>query len=86
MTVSEIESNRSLSAGPYDLSDDEILQKLNKGVVDEIRKMPFDIDKIHRFQIHGAQRVYALSFDRGVYDLIWWDPEHQIYPVEKKHT
>lgn len=86
MTVSEIENDRSNHSGPYDLSDERILDKLDKKVLEEINQKRINIDQIHRFTIHGSQRVYALSFTRGVYELIWWDPNHQIYPLPKKHT
>lgn len=41
-------------------------------------------EEVYRFRLSGAERVYALSFEHGVFELIWWDPHHKIYPTEKK--
>ncbi len=56
--------------------------KLDKEIVDFM--IAHDIEEIHRFRLDGKKRVYALSFNRGVFELIWWDPDHKIYPIEEK--
>lgn len=41
-----------------------------------------DRDEVHRFRLSGAARLYG--FRKGnVFELLWWDPQHQIWPTEK---
>jgi hypothetical protein len=36
-------------------------------------------------RIAGAERIWG--FKNGKYFfLLWWDPDHTVYPVEKRHT
>jgi hypothetical protein len=49
-------------------------------------KLPdrFD-DTMFRFRVAGAQRLWG--FRRAhVFHVVWWDPDHQVYPTEKAHT
>lgn len=42
-------------------------------------------DHLLSFRLSGTQRVWAIQYqDRPCF--LWWDPEHKIYPVGKKHT
>lgn len=44
-----------------------------------------DEDRITRFQLTGQQRLYG--FRRGArFYALWWDPGHDIWPSQKKHT
>ena len=33
----------------------------------------------------GKQRLWGF-LRAGVFHVLWWDPEHQIYPSWEKHT
>lgn len=33
----------------------------------------------------GAERIWGIK-DRDVLKLLWWDPEHTVYKVEKRFT
>lgn len=44
-----------------------------------------DVDSLVSLRLSGRERVWGIL--RGaILDLLWWDPEHQVYPSLKKHT
>jgi hypothetical protein len=40
-----------------------------------------DLEEIHRLRLMGKQRIWGILRD-GVFQLLWWDPEHLVYPYE----
>lgn len=44
-----------------------------------------DIEHLYSLRISSTERVWGIR-DRHVLKLLWWDPEHKVYPVDKKHT
>jgi hypothetical protein len=45
-----------------------------------------DVDELFSLRMGGAKkRIYGIR-DRGTLQVIWWDPEHEIYPTEPKNT
>ncbi len=50
------------------------------------RKLPEKFDEtMFRFRLSGEQRLWG--FRKGnVFHVVWWDPEHRVYPTEKAHT
>ncbi len=44
-----------------------------------------DIDQVWSFRVTARKRVIAL-IDDNVFNLLWWDPEHEVCPSNKKHT
>lgn len=44
-----------------------------------------DLDTLVRFRCSGPERLYG--FLRGhVFHVLWWDPEHRVWPSMKKNT
>ena len=39
-------------------------------------------DDLFRFRITGEQRLWGFRSNR-MFHVIWWDPNHQVYPTEK---
>lgn len=39
-----------------------------------------DVDCVFRFRLTGPKRLYGVQQDH-VFAVLWWDPEHKIYPV-----
>jgi hypothetical protein len=44
-----------------------------------------DIDEVFSFRLDGKKRLWGIV-ERGIFKILWWDPEHTIYPVSKSHT
>ena len=44
-----------------------------------------DAEQLYSLRITGKERVWGIR-DRHIFKLLWWDPEHEVYPVEKKNT
>lgn len=80
-TLGELRGNRNGNRyAVYDLS--ELHDKLDKSVVDLMREQYRDFEELHRFRIKAKERVYAICSDRGVFRLLFWDPKHEIYPLD----
>lgn len=44
-----------------------------------------DETKLARLRLAGAVRLYGF-LRRQVFHVLWWDPEHQVYPSRKRNT
>lgn len=82
MTMGELRGNRKGSYAVYELA--ECSSKLNKDVVRLMADKYPNFPELHRFRIGSSKRVYAVSPGRGVFELLFWDPEHEIYPTKKQ--
>jgi hypothetical protein len=45
----------------------------------------FDYDKVFSLRVGGTERIIG-TFGDGIFEVLWWDPDHQFYPSYKKHT
>lgn len=45
----------------------------------------FDVDEVYCLHLSGKERVWGIR-DLNVLILLWWDPNHEVCPSEKKHT
>jgi hypothetical protein len=39
-------------------------------------------DEIYRFRVTGEKRLWGFRAER-TFHVVWWDPEHRVYPSEK---
>ena len=44
-----------------------------------------DIDDLISLRIEGKYRIWGI-IDRNILKILWHDPNHTVYPVEKKNT
>ena len=44
-----------------------------------------DAETLISFHITGQQRIWAIRSGQDAF-LLWWDPNHEICPSQKKHT
>jgi hypothetical protein len=44
-----------------------------------------DLEELWSLRVSGKERIWAIR-ERSVFRVLWWDPEHHVYVVEKKHT
>lgn len=42
-------------------------------------------DQLFSLRLNGKTRLYGI-LENGIYSIIWFDPEHEIYPSSKSHT
>jgi hypothetical protein len=43
-------------------------------------------DELFSLHISGRGRLWGILDNNGIFYVVWYDPEHHIYPVEKSHT
>ncbi len=75
MTWSQITTNKkrdhSVSVGGISKAARDRLIELNLD----------DIESLFRFRLTGKIRVWGIREGR-IFRLLWWDPEHEIWPVD----
>lgn len=60
--------------------------KLCKAAQDRLKKIKQDdIDELMSFRITGKQRVWCIPIG-PIMKILWWDPNHQVYPSRLKNT
>lgn len=58
----------------------------NSDAKKRLDELPYgDQVKIHRLRIDGPGRLYGFLRGREFFAL-WWDPQHKIWPSQKKNT
>jgi hypothetical protein len=45
-----------------------------------------DQTALWRLRLTGTARLYGLMYDDAVFHVLWWDPDHKVWPSRKKHT
>lgn len=45
----------------------------------------YDIDELLHLGLSGKERIWGKRIGR-VFQVLWWDPNHTVLPVKKKHT
>jgi hypothetical protein len=81
MTMHELRNTAKLLVR-YDLPS----PKLCKEARDRLAACGWDdMTSIHRLRIMQKQRLYGF-LDRNVFHVVWWDPEHEVWPWEPPNT
>ncbi|PKK82404.1 MAG: hypothetical protein CVT49_13785 [candidate division Zixibacteria bacterium HGW-Zixibacteria-1] len=44
-----------------------------------------DLGELFSLRLTGKKRIWGI-LNNGILRIIWYDPQHQIYPSQKKHT
>ncbi len=44
-----------------------------------------DLDQLFSLRLTGRKRIWGIK-EGNIFWLLWWDPEHQVCPSQKKHT
>lgn len=61
------------------------------GIIKDARKRIVDLgkeewaDNLCSLRKSGKQRLWGF-YRSGIFHILWWDPEHEVYPSPKKHT
>lgn len=80
MTVNELRTSRRLFK-EYDLPSGLCKEALAR--LTAVRRD--DLTKIHRLQFTGTQRLYGF-LERNIFHVVWWDPDHDVYPTSPRNT
>lgn len=59
--------------------------KLCKKAKDRINEKGWDFDSIFSLRLTGTHRLFGV-INSGVFYVIWYDPNHEICPSNKRHT
>jgi hypothetical protein len=54
--------------------------KLNKEVALRIAAMQVDAERVFSFHITSTRRLWGVR-EGPVFRVLWWDPDHTVYPV-----
>ncbi|MGW0032139.1 hypothetical protein ACWDXD_20215 [Streptomyces sp. NPDC003314] len=80
MTLNELRTSRRL------FKEYELPSGLCKEALSRLTAMGRDDQtRIHRLQFTGTQRLYGF-LDDNVFHIVWWDPDHEVYPTSPRNT
>lgn len=77
MTWGEIDRNRHNHPMPFD--------EIPKEARERLKERELDDQELYSFHLSAKKRIWGKR-EREAFYIIWWDPEHTVYPVQKKHT
>ena len=62
------------------------LDRLCNNARNRLRELKLDdIEDLYELHITGQNRIWGIK-DNELICLLWWDPNHEVCPVKKKHT
>jgi len=74
-----------LTGSSHPLPIDKIIAKAQRRLTD----LGYgDYETVYQLDIKNGQskqRLWGLRVE-NIFKILWWDPKHEIYPVEKRHT
>lgn len=76
MTWSEL-----LAVGCHEIEITAIVKEARE----RLTELGYEIETIYSVRVTGRCRVFGVK-DGAIFRVLWWDPEHQICPSQKKHT
>ncbi len=69
-------------SGSHNVSIEDLTKEAKKRL-EEIGQS--DLDELFSLRLSGKERVWGIR-DRSALKILWWDPEHEVCPSQKKHT
>lgn len=73
----ELQANRNNHCGAMPVA---VLCSEAQNRLDEIRQHH---DELFKLNLGGAARLWGIR-DRGIFYVLWWDPDHTVYPMNIK--
>lgn len=61
------------------------VQKLCKEAQSRLSSLEIYTDELVQLRVGSKKRIFGIVED-GVVSIIWFDLNHEVYPVEKPHT
>ena len=57
------------------------VKKLGQKAQDRIEELGEEVATLVRLRLGGAPRLWGI-FEKGIFYMLWWDPDHQVYPTD----
>lgn len=85
MTWGEIERKKGRSGNK--INHEITIDKVCKEAQNRLKKLKLidEYDTLYSLHINGKERLWGIR-DFEAFDILWWDPDHTVYPVGLKHT
>ena len=87
--INKLKNYERLSWGEIEKSNQNHLiplDRISKEARERLGEMQlYDLDSLFSFRLSGKERIWGWRY-LGLFYIIWWDPEHKVYPVSKRHT
>lgn len=64
---------------------DHAVTDLTPVAQDRLRQLDENEERIFRFRLKGKCRLWGFR-SGDLFRVLWYDPEHSVYPVSKRHT
>ena len=80
-TIGELRSGRVSDFKSYD----NFADCPNTTAIKRLAELYEAPDSIARFRLGGKKRLYGFLVDNE-FHLLWWDPNHEVWPSKKRHT
>lgn len=64
---------------------DHAIKDLTPEAQDRLRHLDENEERIFRFRLKGKCRLWGFR-SGDLFRVLWYDPEHAVYPVSKRHT
>lgn len=61
------------------------VKNLSQPAKNRITEIALNQDDLFSFKISGQKRLWGTTVENE-FHVLWWDPEHTVYPVDKSHT
>lgn len=72
-------------AGGHRRNHDHAVTDLVPSAQKRLRQLNQPEERIYRFRMSGKRRLWGFR-SGNLFRILWYDPEHKIYPVKKRHT
>ncbi|MEI6175357.1 MAG: hypothetical protein WCS43_00580 [Verrucomicrobiota bacterium] len=79
MSWVQIKSN----TGSHTVGAENIMREARQRLTE--RKLDEWADHLTSLRMSGKQRLWGF-LRAGIFHVLWWDPEHEVFPSKKKHT
>lgn len=84
MTWGEIQAaSGGKSTGKGTNNHFEYISQMSREAQERAKEIHLDVDQLFSLRLTGRKRLYGI-LDNGIFSVIWYDSEHEIYPSVKK--
>jgi len=71
------------NTGCHPIKIKDLCSEAQKRLAD-IKVVEFE-EELFSLHLSGKERLWGIR-DHHLFQILWWDPSHEVYPIGKKHT